>query len=206
MAKTGYLFLAKGYSAREEDIQWIKDYGCDEIIVEEGIQERLRPPLWRKTLTLLQPGDEIVITRLSNALRGIREFGAFLGLCREYKIRLVSIHDRIDSNNELFPETTVGDVLDTISRLSTEATATRRTQARILRTRKKNKRERTKSALRLDREKTIVNMYKSGHSIDDIWKVSGYKSRTSVFRVLQRNGVEPNRTNRGLSPAETDTE
>ena len=66
--------------------------------------------------------------------------------------------------------------------------------------------ERTKSALRLDREKTIVNMYKSGHSIDDIWKVSGYKSRTSVFRVLQRNGVEPNRTNRGLSPAETDTE
>ena len=201
MAKTGYLFLAKGYSAREEDIQWMKDFGCDEIVVEEGIQERLRP-LWRKTLTLLQPGDEIVVTRLSNALRGIRELGAFLDLCREYRIRLVSIHDGIDSKNELFPETTVGDVLDTISRLSFEATATRRTQARILRTRKKNKRERTKSALRLDREKTIVNMYKSGHSIDDIWKVSGYKSRTSVFRVLQRNGVEPNRTNRGLSPVE----
>ena len=204
MAKTGYLFLAKGYSAREEDIQWMKDFGCDEIIVEEGIQERLRP-LWRKTLTLLQPGDEIVITRLSNALRGIREFGAFLDLCREYKVRLVSIHDGIDSKNELFPETKVGDVLDTISRISTEATATRRTQARILRTRKKNKKERTKSALRLDREKTIVNMYKSGHSIDDIWKVSGYKSRTSIFRVLNRNGVELNRISRSSSPAATGT-
>ena len=43
MAKTGYLFLAKGYKAREEDIAWMKEFGCDEIVVEEGIQERLRP-------------------------------------------------------------------------------------------------------------------------------------------------------------------
>ena len=33
MAKTGYLFLAKGYHAREEDVAWMKDYGCDSIIV-----------------------------------------------------------------------------------------------------------------------------------------------------------------------------
>ena len=49
------------------------------------------------------------------------------------------------------------------------------------------------SALKLDREKTVVNMYNSGHSINDIWKVSGYKSRTSVFRVLNRHGVKLNR-------------
>ena len=36
MAKTGYLFLAKGYKAREEDIAWMKEFGCDEIVVEEG--------------------------------------------------------------------------------------------------------------------------------------------------------------------------
>ncbi len=41
--------------------------------------------------------------------------------------------------------------------------------------------------------KAIVNMYNSGLSIDDIWKVSGFKSRTSVFRVLNRNGVQLNR-------------
>ena len=203
MAKIGYLFLAKGYKAREEDLSWMKDFGCDSIVVEEGIQERLRPQ-WRRLLTLLQPGDEIVVTRLSNALRGIRELGAFLDLCRVYKVRLVSIHDRIDSKNELFPETTAGDVLDTISRISTEAKATRRSEARILRT-GRQKQKKTKSALRLDREKTIVNMYKSGHSIDDIWKVSGYKSRTSVFRVLNRNGVELNRISRGSFPAEPES-
>ena len=43
MAKTGYLFLAKGYKAREEDIAWMKEFGCDSIVIEEGIKERLRP-------------------------------------------------------------------------------------------------------------------------------------------------------------------
>ena len=53
MAKTGYLFLAKGYKAREEDIAWMKEFGCDSIVIEEGIKERLRPQ-WRKLLTLLK--------------------------------------------------------------------------------------------------------------------------------------------------------
>ena len=201
MAKTGYLFLAKGYHAREEDIAWMKEFGCDSIIIEEGIKERLRPQ-WRKLLTLLKKEDEIVVTRLSNAVRGIRELGAFLDLCRVYKIRIVSIHDRIDTKNELFPETTAGDVLDTISRISEEATKVRRSEGRIVRNLKSQRKEKTKSALRQDREKMIVNMYKSGHVIDDIWKVSGFKSRTTIFRVLKRNGVE---LNRRPSPAGTDT-
>ena len=192
MAKTGYLFLAKGYHAREEDIAWMKEFGCDSIIIEEGIKERLRPQ-WRKLLTLLKKEDVIVLTRLSNAVRGIRELGAFLDLCRVYKIRIVSIHDRIDTKNELFPETTAGDVLDTISRISEEATKVRRSEGRIVRNLKSQRKEKTKSALRQDREKMIVNMYKSGHVIDDIWKVSGFKSRTTIFRVLKRNGVELNR-------------
>ena len=197
MAKTGYLFLAKGYHDQEEDTAWMKEFGCGSIIVEEGVKERLRPQ-WRKLLTLVKPGDVIVVSRLSNAVRGIRELGAFLDLCREYRIRLVSIHDRIDTANEFFPETTAGDVLDTIGRLSSEATKIRRSEGRLIRNLKEQRKERNKSALRIEKEKTIVNMYKSGHVIDDIWKVSGYKSRTSVFRVLKRNGVVLNRVSRTL--------
>ena len=197
MAKTGYLFLAKGYHDQEGDTAWMKEFGCGSIIVEEGVKERLRPQ-WRKLLTLVKHGDVIVVSRLSNAVRGIRELGAFLDLCREYRIRLVSIHDRIDTANEFFPETTAGDVLDTIGRLSSEATKIRRSEGRLIRNLKEQRKERNKSALRIEKEKTIVNMYKSGHVIDDIWKVSGYKSRTSVFRVLKRNGVVLNRVSRTL--------
>ena len=164
MAKTGYLFLAKGYKAREEDIAWMKEFGCDSIVIEEGIKERLRPQ-WRKLLTLLKKGDEIVLTRLSNAVRGIRELGAFLDLCRAYRIRIVSIHDKIDTKNELFPETTAGEVLDVISRISEEATKVRRSEGRIIRELKTQKKEKTKSALRQDREKMIINMYRSSAAI-----------------------------------------
>ena len=45
----------------------------------------------------------------------------------------------------------------------------------------------------IDREKNIVNMYNNNYSIDDIWKVSGFKSRSSVFRILNKYGVKLNR-------------
>lgn len=191
MAKTGYLFLSRNLTTREEDLAWMKEFGCTEIIEEDGIQEKLRP-LWRKMLTRLKPGDEVVVSRLSNALRGIRELGAFLDLCRMYELRLVSIHDRIDSKDELFPETTAGQVLEAISRLSAEATSIRRSERRQLNLRKESE-GKLRAGLKLDRDKTIVSMYNTGHSIDDIWKVSGYKSRTSIFRVLNRHGVKLNR-------------
>ena len=44
-----------------------------------------------------------------------------------------------------------------------------------------------------EHEKTIVSMYNSSHSIDDIWSVSGFHSRSSVFRILNKYGVTLNR-------------
>ena len=192
MATIGYLFLSRNLVTCNEDRAWMKEFGCGEIIEEEGIQERFRPE-WRKMLSHLQKGDIIVVSKLSNALRGIREFGVFLGLCNEYGIRIISIHDEIDSEGELFPDTTVGNVLDVIGRLSYESTLIRRSEARILHRRKDLNPRTAKERMRLKKEKTVVSMYNAGHSINDIWKVSGYKSRTSVFRVLNRYGVKLNR-------------
>ena len=88
MAKYGYLFLTKNLSTKDEDLAWMKAFGCDSIIEEEGAQEKYRPQ-WRRMLTRLGKGDVIVVSKLSNALRGIRELGVFLDLCREYRVRLV---------------------------------------------------------------------------------------------------------------------
>ena len=192
MAKLGYLFLSRNLVTRDEDRAWMKEFGCTDIIEDEGIQERFRPE-WRRMLAHLKDGDEVVVSKLSNALRGIREFGVFLGLCKDYGVRIVSIHDEIDSKGELFPDTSVGAVLDVIGRISHEATLIRRSEARMLQRRKDIKPKTEKEGIRLKKEKTVVSMYNAGHSIDDIWKVSGYRSRTSVFRVLNRNGVKLNR-------------
>ena len=192
MARIGYIFQSKALENKEEALSWMKDFGCDTIILEEGIQEKLRPE-WRKMLSNLEKRDTIVITKLSHALRGIRELGAFLDLCQQYGIRLISLEDRIDTGGQLYQETTVGDVLCSIGRLSSEVMYLRRAEGRAVRLRKETHPRTLKAGLKLDREKTVVNMYNSGHSIDNIWKVSGYKSRTSVFRVLNRHGVKLNR-------------
>lgn len=169
----------------------MKEFGCSLIIEESGSQEKLRPE-WRRMLSGLRKGDTVVVSKLSNALRGVRELGAFLDLCNEVGVRVVSIHDGIDSGNVLFPDTTQADILRTIGSLSSEATSIRRSENRML-VKRKGKVNLVKDALRADREKAIVNMYNSGVSMDDIWRMSGFKSRTSVFRVLNRNGVQLNR-------------
>ena len=191
MATTGYMFLSRNLQSHDEDLAWMKDFGCESIIEESGSQEKLRPE-WRRMLAGLRNGDTVVVSRLGNTLRGIRELGAFLDLCNEVGVRVVSIHDRIDSGNLLFPDTTQADILRTIGGLSAEATSIRRSENRML-MKRKGKVNLVKDALRIDREKAIVNMYNSGVSMDDIWRMSGFKSRTSVFRVLNRNGVELNR-------------
>ena len=190
MARIGYLFLTKNLTTRDEDLAWMKGFGCDNIIEEDGAQEKYRPQ-WRRMLTRLDKEDVVVVSKLSNALRGIRELGVFLDLCREYKVRLVSIQDRIDTGGELFPDTGANDVIETISRLSSEATSVRQAEQGLKSSRKV--RPNAKRGLRQYRDKTIISMYNAGHSIDDIWEASGYACRASIFRVLNRNGVTLNR-------------
>ena len=50
-----------------------------------------------------------------------------------------------------------------------------------------------KALSKLEREKNIVNMYNEGHSIDDMFAISGFTSGSSVFRILNKHGVTLNR-------------
>ena len=76
MAKVGYIFLAEGYDTYEADIQWMKEYGCVRIIEEKTANERLRPD-WRQLLMTLERGDVLVLSKFSNALRGVVNFLSF---------------------------------------------------------------------------------------------------------------------------------
>ena len=48
---------------------------------------------------------------------------------------------------------------------------------------------------KLDREKTVINLYVAGHPIDEVWRASGFRSRSSVFRILNKHGIKLNRGN-----------
>ena len=44
----------------------------------------------------------------------------------------------------------------------------------------------------MNKEKTVISMYKHGNSIKDILIASGYKSQQSIMNILDRNGIPRN--------------
>ena len=81
MAKVGYIMAISQYDKLEEDRKWMNEFGCVRIIEESDDNERHRP-LWKQLMAALQRGDELVIPKFSNALRGSRELATFLEFCR----------------------------------------------------------------------------------------------------------------------------
>ena len=194
--KIGYIMGKACNEHLANDRKWMSNFGCERIFEEDDEKEQTRL-LWKQLMLTLQTGDTLVITKFSHAVRGSRELAIFLGFCQERSIHLVSIHDHIDTDDQLFPETRPQDLLAMFGALPSEAFALRKHTAHEIRMKTtppgRASRSRLPKAKRLEREQTVVNMYVSGHSIDDIWTASGFKSRSSVFRILNKHHVSLNR-------------
>ena len=195
MAKIGYVFRITPAAELEDAREWMLRYGCVQILEESCDGEPFRP-LWKKLLANLERGDELVLTKLSHAIRSSRELPVLLEYCRVKRVRLISILDAIDSGGKLFPATTIRDILEVVGALPEEVAAlcghSRESQSTAIKWEPPIPHTK-KQQVKQERERTIVNMYNGGHSIKDIWAVSGYKSRSTIFRILNKYGVELNR-------------
>lgn len=177
----------------DADREWMRQYGCVHII-EETIEHETLRPMWKRLMSNLGRGDEIVVSKFSDAVRGLRELAAFIELCRIKGVRIVSIHDRIDTRSELFPDTSAADVLWIIGSFPEEIAALRRFSAHVEELQQNIKAPATPQiASKADREKLIVDMYVNGHSLDDIWATSGFSSKSSIWRILNKYGVKLDR-------------
>jgi DNA invertase Pin-like site-specific DNA recombinase len=195
MAKIGYMMRFANYETADADFEWMANFGCVDVVEEQPEMEKLRPG-WSKLLSGLKYGDILVIPKLSNVLRGTRQLSVFLELCRVQSIRLVSIHDKIDTAGELFTETRVADVLNIIAALPKEVNLRRKAEQHTTQLKGKITHLTEASYKRAERIKIVVNMYKEHHRLEDIMRASGFKSRDSIFRVLKEAGVQLNRSSR----------
>ncbi|MDO4497405.1 MAG: recombinase family protein, partial [Bacteroidales bacterium] len=132
MAKVGYIYLAEGYDAHDADQKWMQDFGCVRIVEEKTSNEKLRPD-WKQLLMTLERGDILVLSKFSNALRGVRELSAFLELCRIKVIRIISIHDRVDTKDEVFPPLSTEALLNIIGALPSEVAVLRKASTHVIR-------------------------------------------------------------------------
>ncbi|MCC8174918.1 MAG: recombinase family protein [Bacteroidales bacterium] len=200
MAKLGYIMIYDQYPSLDADRKWMEDYGCDPI-VEERQGGKLRPR-WREVMKRLGSGDDLVIPRLSNVVSGTAELAFFLDHCRREKIHLIAFNDRVDSLDVIFPQKSTAEFFALISGIPDEVAAIRNAEKHISSLRRIRQRKTATEVNKRKRDKVIINLYTSGAPIDQIWKASGFRSRSSVFRVLRDNNIP---FNRGHSPEQRAT-
>jgi DNA invertase Pin-like site-specific DNA recombinase len=181
---------APGYTDYETDAKWMEEFGCIEIIREELSQNTRVRAVWDSLIGRLQVSDTLVIPKLSNAITSSRQLVFFLEFCRVNNIRLISIHDKIDSQDELFPDAKTSDVLTAIALLPKEANAVRKSGRHLLRVKTQMAALSKKNVAKADRNKRIVNMYLQGFSIDEIFIESGFTSKSSIWRILNNANIE----------------
>ena len=85
MAKVGYIYCTSHDDSLAEVKAWMSDYGCVQIVEEETAQEKLRPQ-WKQLLANLDRGDELVVSKFSNAVQGLRELSTLFEYCRVKEI------------------------------------------------------------------------------------------------------------------------
>ena len=181
---------APGYNDYEADVKWMEDFGCVEIVREDLPQSEKSRTLWDSLIGRLQVSDTIVIPKLSNALKGARQLVFFLEFCRINNIRFISIHDKIDSQNLLFPDVKTSDILTAIALLPKEANAVRKSGRHVQRVKKQIANLTQKAVTKSDRNKRIINMYLQGASIEEIFAESGFTSKSSIWRILNSANIE----------------
>lgn len=86
-------------------------------------------------------------------------------------------------------------MLTVIALLLKEANALRKTDRHVVKVRKQISEISRKAVGKSERNQKVINMYQQEFSIEDIFSESGFKSRSSVFRVLNDANIELNRGN-----------
>lgn len=192
MSKVGYILLSGTNDRQEEDIKSLEAIGCEQIIKEREEDEVGRPK-WRKIMSKLDRNDTLVIIQFRNAVRGTRELATLFDFCREANIRLISIRDRIDSEDLAFPASTTN-IFRVIGQLPRDISTLRKASSRLQNYKRRFSAKETQE--RNNRNQHITELYLGGYSIDEIREEAKIHSKGTIYRILKENGIEPNRRNK----------
>lgn len=186
--KYGYIMEYISAVEQSDNIASLKEaMGPDFVIYEEKSADEEVRPKWRELLGRLKKGDELYLVKFANAIRTPRELSMLLEICMIEKIHVVSVLDKLDSNN---PQ--VARVFSVLASLSVDI-ATQRTRENKKRTRSR-KRTPADIAMKKERNVLIEQLYLQGVSIEDIMRETRIRSNSTVYRILEERGLKPKRS------------
>lgn len=190
MARIGYIVTELPEQRIDEDEQRIKKENCDIIYRERYNVEGETKELKKLMMDNLNDRDEVIFLSMANAFKGVRPLCLFLNISRIKNLRIIFLRDRIDSYEEKY-ESSTENLLHAISTLTEDSYAIRKIR------KLSEKRERSRSQARQLRNEKCVELYKAGVPTDEIKKQVGFRSKSSVFRILRASGVKTDRRRDG---------
>lgn len=181
-------------STREQhlDVQRtaLKEAGCERIFEEQvsgvgAVREQLQ-----QCLQFLRDGDSIVVYKLDRLGRSMRDLLNIIEQLRERNINLISLRDNIDTGSTAGK--LVLHIFSALAEFERDLILDRTSEGRKVALEKGVKFGRPRQQ-RNDKAKACANLYRSGMTVSQIMEQLTIKSKSTVYRFLRMEGIDPNR-------------
>ena len=181
MNNIGYIGGAHNIEQRQDYLGGMRKHGCSDIHIEE--RKGRKRPQWDAFIDHLDCGDSAVLVSFDNAFRNFNDMVFFIKYCTKMNIRIISLNDKLDTQDALFPESKTANTLALV--------------CKVFAKRDRNSHDDLEAELysndfadrKLKRYKMVINMYKAGYSVKEIMEKTGYRGKSSIYRVLHKYNV-----------------
>ena len=173
-----------GLAVRSTERSWLRE---GVFRAQSGIKARLE---LAEAIKYLRKGDTLVVYRFDRLGRSLRDLLNIISELHEKGVSIQSLKDNIDTSS------TSGKLMMHIFASLAEFERdliVERTQAGRKAAMAKGKKMGRPRLKRHTKAKATASLYKNGMTIDEIQKQLGIKSKSSVYRFLRIDGIEPTR-------------
>lgn len=189
MAKIGYARVSTRDQNLDLQLVALEKAGCEKVYSEHksGLKARLE---LAEAIKYLRKGDTLVVYKFDRLGRSLRDLLNIISELHEKGVSIQSLKDNIDTSS------TSGKLMMHIFASLAEFERdliVERTQAGRKAAMAKDKKMGRPRLKRHTKAKATASLYKNGMTIDEIQKQLGIKSKSSVYRFLRIEGIEPTR-------------
>lgn len=170
-------------------LEALKEIGCEKVFSEKKSGLRERPQL-EAALAYLRPGDIFVVYKFDRIGRSLKDLLNIVSSIHERGIQIQSLKDNIDTSST--SGKLMMNIFASLAEFERDLIVERTTAGRKAALGKGKKFGRPKIK-RHTKAKATASLYKNGMTIDEIQKQLGIKSKSSVYRFLRIDGIEPTR-------------
>ena len=189
MARIGYARVSTTGQNLDMQIAALEKSNCDRIFVEKvsGVKER---PELQSALKYMRAGDTLIVYKFDRIGRSLKDLVNIFADLQKRDITLISLKDNIDAttNSGKFMMNVFAALAEFERTIIIERCQSGRAEAK-----RKGKQFGRPKGIPKDKIAACSSLYKSGLTIAAIQQQLSIKSKSTVYRLLRLDGVEPRR-------------